>query len=113
MATRFHIGLANIIVAMVEQLCRHKQLCRHDQKSLPEQEKWMATVALSGGVFQNRTLLELVRQNLTKGGYTVLTHQQVPTNDGGISLGQAVVAAARQIEKEERSHVSWHTWASR
>ncbi|MBP9092494.1 carbamoyltransferase HypF [bacterium] len=119
MATRFHIGLAKIIVDMVKQLCSKEQLCLQDKKSSldkkswRDQEKWLSTVALSGGVFQNKTLLDLVSSGLVTNGYTVLTHQQVPTNDGGISLGQAVVAAARQIEKKERSHVSWHTWASR
>ncbi len=106
-STRFHIGLAKIIGAMV------KQLCSQNNESSQNQTKWLATVALSGGVFQNRTLLELVSQDLSKNGYTVLTHQQVPTNDGGISLGQAVVSAARQLQNKERSHVSWHTWASR
>jgi hydrogenase maturation protein HypF len=52
-------------------------------------------VALSGGVFQNRTLLrELVRM-LEADGLTVLLHTEVPTNDGGVSLGQAVIANAR------------------
>jgi hydrogenase maturation protein HypF len=100
MATRFHQGLAKVIIAMVEQLS-----AGHDN--------WQSTVALSGGVFQNKILLELVKSDLTKKSYRVLTHRQVPTNDGGISLGQAVISAAGQIEKKERSHVSWHTWASR
>jgi len=48
------------------------------------------TVALSGGVFQNRTLLARVRQGLLKKDYQVLIHRQVPSNDGGIALGQLV-----------------------
>ena len=47
-------------------------------------------VALSGGVFQNRLLLEMVEEDLTKMGFTVLRHHLVPPNDGGIALGQAV-----------------------
>ncbi len=48
-------------------------------------------VALSGGVFQNVLLFEGLAGKLEKEGYTVLTHTQVPCNDGGISLGQAVI----------------------
>ncbi len=50
-------------------------------------------VALSGGCFQNRLLLEGLTQGLVTDGFTVYTHHQVPPNDGGISLGQAVIAA--------------------
>jgi hydrogenase maturation protein HypF len=49
-------------------------------------------VALSGGVFQNRLLLRMTVAALEKSGFEVLTHSLVPTNDGGISLGQAVIA---------------------
>jgi len=49
-------------------------------------------VALSGGVFQNRLLFRLAVSALEKAGFDVLTHRDVPTNDGGVSLGQAVVA---------------------
>ncbi len=49
-------------------------------------------IALSGGVFQNRLLLRLALDALQKEGLNVLTHHLVPCNDGGISLGQAVIA---------------------
>ena len=52
----------------------------------------LATAALSGGVFQNRLLLERAIDLLEADGFAVLRHRQVPCNDGGISLGQAVVA---------------------
>jgi hydrogenase maturation protein HypF len=52
----------------------------------------LRTVALSGGVFQNRLLTDLCEDALTSGGFTVLTHARLPANDGGLSFGQAVVA---------------------
>ena len=52
------------------------------------------TVALSGGCFQNRLLTETTARRLRDEGFTVLLHRRVPPNDGGISLGQAVIAAA-------------------
>lgn len=52
-----------------------------------------ATVALSGGCFQNRLLTERAAQRLRAAGFRVLLHRQVPPNDGGISLGQIAVAA--------------------
>jgi hydrogenase maturation protein HypF len=52
-------------------------------------------VALSGGCFQNRLLLAGSIKKLERSGFTVLVHRRVPANDGGLALGQAVVAAAR------------------
>ena len=51
------------------------------------------TVGLSGGCFQNRLLLALTVAALESEGFRVLTHSMVPTNDGGVALGQAAVAA--------------------
>jgi hydrogenase maturation protein HypF len=48
--------------------------------------------ALSGGVFQNRLLLRKTIPLLESAGFEVYTHRQVPCNDGGISLGQVVIA---------------------
>jgi len=50
-------------------------------------------VGLSGGVFQNILLLQLTRDMLTENGFKVITHSQIPPNDGGVSLGQALLAA--------------------
>jgi hydrogenase maturation protein HypF len=52
-------------------------------------------VALSGGCFQNRILTERTARALEAAGHEVLVHRRVPPNDGGVSLGQAAVAAAR------------------
>ncbi len=66
--------------------------------------EWMVQVAadagvgqvvLTGGVFQNRYLTEHVTDALEQRGFRVFTHRQVPPNDGGISLGQAVLAAGK------------------
>ncbi|MCC5665661.1 carbamoyltransferase HypF [Nostoc sp. CHAB 5784] len=82
MAAKFHKGLANAIVQMVKYL---------------SQENQISQVALTGGVFQNRILLEQVSKRLQTLGIKVLTHSLVPANDGGLSLGQAAIAAAQLI----------------
>ncbi|MBT3767548.1 MAG: carbamoyltransferase HypF [Rhodospirillaceae bacterium] len=82
-STRFHCGLA---VAVVETINTLRKL--HD-------DPWKGKVSLSGGVFQNVALFELVSDLLKDQGMEVLSHSFVPCNDGGLSLGQAVVAAAR------------------
>ena len=58
-------------------------------------ERGMETVALSGGVFLNALLLESTVRRLEKSGFEVLLNTHVPAGDGGISLGQAAVAAWR------------------
>jgi hydrogenase maturation protein HypF len=84
-AARFHKGLAAAITAMAG--------------TLAERGARFDTVALSGGWFQNRILFERTLGGLQALGFTVLTHAQVPTNDGGLALGQAAIAAARLIER--------------
>ena len=79
-AARFHRGVA----AAIAQVCLRLR-----------ERSGLGTVALSGGVFQNLLLLGQVVDLLEEAGFRVLTHARVPPNDGGISLGQAVVAAAR------------------
>ena len=55
----------------------------------------LGTVALSGGCFCNRLLLQLTCERLEAAGFRVLTHHRIPANDGGIALGQAVYAMQR------------------
>jgi hydrogenase maturation protein HypF len=78
-AARFHNGLAVAIGAMVGRLQR---------------TTGVDTVALSGGVFHNKRLLEQVTEQLSPLGLRVLTHRLVPAGDGGLALGQAAIAAA-------------------
>jgi hydrogenase maturation protein HypF len=89
-AARFHKGLARVIARMVDKLARSR--AQNGPTPMP-----IRHVALSGGVFQNRVLLELVADHLRALDYIVLTHRQVPSNDGGLALGQAAIAAAQFI----------------
>jgi hydrogenase maturation protein HypF len=75
---RFH----NTIARMINDMCR-----------AISGETGITQVALSGGVFQNRLLLRKTVGLLERSGVRVLTHKQVPCNDGGVSLGQAVIAS--------------------
>jgi hydrogenase maturation protein HypF len=61
----------------------------------------VSAVALSGGTFQNLLLMEQVVELLTGKGFTVYRHRRVPANDGGLSLGQAVLADTAFKGKEE------------
>jgi len=78
-SARFHLGVARLIVSVAERIRNERKLNR---------------VALSGGVFQNMLLLGKTCEMLRSKGFQVFTHARVPTNDGGISLGQAAVANA-------------------
>jgi hydrogenase maturation protein HypF len=65
---------------------------------LLREETGINQAVLSGGVFQNRLLLELVLTALEKAGFHVYIHSKVPTNDGGISFGQAAIALRKSAE---------------
>jgi hydrogenase maturation protein HypF len=93
MAARFHRGLANGIVRMVDKIAAPMA----DRESHPPDAEALPCVALSGGVFQNRILFERVAAALAAKGYRVLSHAQVPCNDGGLAVGQAAIAAARLL----------------
>jgi hydrogenase maturation protein HypF len=79
---KFHRALAELIVSV----------CQHIATEANPPQAGIGTVALSGGCFQNRLLLSLAVPRLEQAGFRVLLHRQVPCNDGGISLGQAVLA---------------------
>ncbi|MGP0030745.1 MAG: carbamoyltransferase HypF [Acidimicrobiales bacterium] len=79
MAAGFHAAVADMIAE-----------CADGRRA----ETGIERVALSGGVFQNALLVGLARAALAARGFEVLTHRLVPPNDGGLALGQAVVAGA-------------------
>ncbi len=89
-AARFHLGLANILVKAVARISK---------------QTGIQTVALSGGVFQNRTLFKLCIRQLEHNQLTPLFHQQIPANDGGLALGQAVIAAAQIRPENQREQI--------
>ncbi|MFD3156382.1 carbamoyltransferase HypF [Haloimpatiens sp. FM7330] len=77
MSLKFHNTIINFSIKMCEIL-------RHDTK--------INSIALSGGVFQNAYLLTNLTKELQNNGFNVYTHKDIPTNDGGISLGQIIIA---------------------
>lgn len=77
-AAAFH----DAVVTMTVRVC-----------TLLSQKTGIRTVALSGGVFQNRLLVEMLPARLREAGFRVLLHRYLPANDGCVSLGQAVIAA--------------------
>jgi hydrogenase maturation protein HypF len=82
MAAKFHNTLAEMIVSVAREVGENR-------------------VALTGGCFQNRYLLERSIQRLIETGFRPYWHQRVPTNDGGIALGQAM-AAVRQHARAQQ-----------
>ncbi len=82
MAARFHLGLAETLAETAASLAE-TYACK--------------VIVLCGGVFQNKLLLEKVCEKLAAHGVEVLTPLHFPAGDGGISLGQAVIAAARRL----------------
>jgi hydrogenase maturation protein HypF len=93
---------ANVSVGMIGARFHHTvveiaiDICRRARASTNLNE-----VALSGGVWQNQILLDLVRDRLRRESFVVYFHQQVPSNDGGLALGQAVIANFARAEQYE------------
>jgi hydrogenase maturation protein HypF len=84
-AARFHNGVARLVSAVCRRL---------------RNERGLNEVVLSGGVWQNVTLLRRTLALLENDGFTVYTHRLVPPNDGGLALGQAAIAHFRLVQKE-------------
>jgi hydrogenase maturation protein HypF len=81
-ARAFHLGIADGLCKAVARLCETHSV---------------DTVVLSGGVFQNELLLESVKSLLEREAIHIWTNSAVPPNDGGISLGQAALAALGSV----------------
>jgi hydrogenase maturation protein HypF len=83
-SARFHTGCAGMVLNICQAL---------------RKESGINEAVLSGGVWQNSVLLKKTVSILEINGFTVYTHQRVPTNDGGLALGQAVIAARRLFDE--------------
>ncbi len=83
-SARFHNGLADATASGCARVAG---------------ERGLRLIVLSGGVFQNRLLLERVAARLAGSGHRLLIPERVPANDGGIAFGQAAVAAARSHQR--------------
>ena len=81
--SRFHRTLCNMLSTMVKQLRREHNI---------------NTIVVSGGVFQNQILFESLIEQLEKDNFLVFCHEKVPSNDGGIALGQALIGR-KYLEK--------------
>lgn len=86
LALAFHIALADAVCAACEIL---------------RAQSGLQTAALSGGVFQNRLLVQMTQKKLEAAGFTVLRHHLIPPNDGGICLGQAMYGIANKTGSSE------------
>ena len=76
-SARFHATMARMITETAIRI---------------RQANGLERIVLSGGVFQNRLLSQLTQNSLTQAGFTIFSHEKVPANDGGVSIGQAAIA---------------------
>jgi hydrogenase maturation protein HypF len=91
-AAKFHLTITDILIDAVTQ-------AYHDTG--------IKKIALSGGVFQNEVLLTLMENKLRKKNFEVYSHSKLPTNDGSISFGQAVIAG--QLLNQNMEKVNYST----
>jgi hydrogenase maturation protein HypF len=91
MAAQFHRGLADAVFEMTTIILAEMG---------PESR--ITTVALSGGCFQNSLLLESLLALFESKGLRCLTHSRFPSNDGGLALGQGVIAAATHLADQKQ-----------
>ena len=80
-STKFHNTIISVIFESVKEIREEEKTCK---------------VVLSGGVFQNKYLLAGTESILRENGFRVYSHSAIPTNDGGIALGQLIIAAKRR-----------------
>jgi hydrogenase maturation protein HypF len=93
-AAKFH----NSVAEMIGQIC-----------STIARQTGLSKVALGGGVFQNTLLLDRTLEELRRRELQALLHHQVPTNDGGLALGQIMIANAIRQNEGSLNNVSCHT----
>ncbi|MBE0651008.1 MAG: carbamoyltransferase HypF [Bacteroidales bacterium] len=87
-SSKFHNTIVQIIIEVVSEISEETRLKK---------------VALSGGTFQNKILLENAEKQLRNAGYDVYSHSLVPSNDGGIALGQMAIAAKNRSTKNNQN----------
>jgi hydrogenase maturation protein HypF len=92
-AARFHNWLAESVTTLAVKLARR------DGDVPPRFDN----IALSGACFDNRILFEAVALGLEHKGFHLLTHRQIPADDGGLALGQAAISAAALIRAKTQS----------
>ena len=81
LSARFHNTFINVLFAMACQI---------------RKEAGLEKVVLSGGTFQNKYILSRIEKKLAGEGFSVFAQEKIPTNDGGIALGQLAIAAKRR-----------------